>query len=110
MMKISRLVTLNGSEIHLKLSLLTNELVIFKDKIPLAKKLLWKPFQKIYFNVDDKKYTLKVTLFPINSAKLFDGKNCILKEVFPRYRALSLLSFGVGLLKKLVMIVALVFS
>lgn len=57
-----------------------------------------------------KKYILKVTLFPINSAKLFDGKTCILKEVFPRYRALSLFSFGIGLLKKLVLVVALVFS
>lgn len=106
----TRAIALNGSEIQVKLNLLTNEIIVSKGEIPLAKKLLWKPTQRIRFSLGDRVYTLKATLFPINSVALFDGKTCILKEVFPRYRTLSLISFGIGLLKKAVLTVAMVFS
>lgn len=110
MKKVTKSFILNSSPISITLNPITNNLVIYQKDDVILKRLLWKPIQTFHFKSAGKHYRLRVSLFPLNSVKLFDKEACIDNDVFPRYRALSLISFAIGILKRLVLTVGHWFS
>lgn len=110
MKKLSKSLKLHDKKVTISIRPLTGELSVLQEGKLLVRTPLWKPYQNIRFDIDNQPYRLKIVLFPLNLVRLLHRDQVIVKEVFPRYRAFSLISFVFGLIRKLVLVVASVFS
>ncbi len=107
-----KVVVLNDRLYNFKYKVVTGELSCSIGDSCLFKQFLWLPFKRFYLKVEGKEYELKTILFPINKVSLteINSGRVVCHDLFPRLRRYTLISFLLSSIKKVGIMLALVFS
>ncbi|MGL5352970.1 MAG: hypothetical protein ACRDA5_06560 [Clostridium sp.] len=68
------------------------------------------PYKSFDIKLGEKEYKLKTLLFPINRCSLYYENESICRELFPKLKRYTLISFSISTMKKIAIICTLMFT
>jgi hypothetical protein len=111
MLVYKKMLNIDGNVINFKYKIITGELSC-KDRENncLFKSFLWFPYKKFNLEMLGKKYVLRTMLFPINKISLHQDELVICSDLFPKLKRYTLISFSLSTIKRISILLALMFS
>ncbi|AAN52983.2 hypothetical protein DIKCMJMK_03916 [Shewanella oneidensis] len=110
MLSYEKDVKINDETFSFKYKIVTGELSCKKDDILIFHQFLWLPYKTFNIKINEKDYKLKTILLPINKCSLYYGKVPICRDLFPRLKRYTLISFTLSTIKKIAIVIALIFT
>lgn len=103
-------VKIDNETFKFKYKIITGELSCKKDDKLIFRQFLWLPYKTFNIKINEKDYKLKTLLLPINKCSLYHEKEPICLDLFPKLKRYTLISFTLSTIKKIAIILALIFA
>ena len=101
---------LSGNQVKFDYHSLSGTLRVSCEGNIVFKKFLWLPYKRYSVTFAKQTYQIKALLLPISNIGVFQDKQVICRELFPKLKRYTLITFTLSCIKRLAMVFAYALS